>query len=65
MHQIAETYAACVKQPIHCFTWVILAALNLICKGYNVSNTFAEGLAPEFLFYMKPDEQFCQWWTKC
>ena len=44
---------------------MILAALNLICKGYDIGNAFTEVLAPEFSYYTKPDEQFCQWWTKC
>ena len=60
---ISETYAACVEQPIHCSTWAISAALGLICKGYDVRNTFAEAPAPVFEFYMKPYAQFREWWT--
>jgi hypothetical protein len=29
---LAETYAACVEQPVHRLTWGISAAMNLICK---------------------------------
>jgi hypothetical protein len=56
-----ETYAACVEQPVHQLTWAISAALNLICKGYNVGNAFAEAPAPISTFFMKPDAQFRQW----
>ena len=52
---ISETYAAYIEQPIHWLTWVISAAFNLVCKGYNVGNAFAEALAPKFSFYVKPD----------
>jgi hypothetical protein len=37
---LAETYATCVEQPVHRLTWAISAAMNLICKGYDVGNTF-------------------------
>jgi hypothetical protein len=43
---LAKTYAACVEQPVHRLTWAISAALNLICKGYDVGNAFAEAPAP-------------------
>ena len=34
---LAETYAACVEQPIHRLTWALVAAaLNLKCIGYDV-----------------------------
>ena len=60
---LAETYAACVEQPIHCLTWAISAALNLYCKGYDVGNAFAEAPAPVNPFFMYPDAQYREWWT--
>ena len=39
---IAETYAACVEQPIHRLMWAIMAAINYIGLGADVSNAFAE-----------------------
>ena len=59
---LAETYTACVEQPIHCLTWAISAALNLYCKGYDVGNAFAEALAPVDPFFMYPDDQYNEWW---
>ena len=58
---MAETYAACVEQPIHQPTWAISAAINLYCKGYDVRNAFAEAPAPVDPFVMIPDAQFYQW----
>ena len=54
---LAETYAAYVEQPVHRLTWAISAAMNLICKGYDVGNAVAEALAPTSQFFMKPDDQ--------
>ena len=48
---LAETYAACVEQPIQQLTYDIAVATNLVCKGYKVGNTFAEAPAPHFKFY--------------
>ena len=59
---MVETYAACVKQPIHRLTWSISAALNLYCKGYNIGNAFVEAPPSIDLFYIYPDAQFHQWW---
>ena len=59
---LAETYAACVEQPIHRLTWAISAALNLYCKGYDVGNAFAEAPAPVDPFFMYPDDQYNEWW---
>ena len=61
---LAETYAACVEQPIHRLTWAISAAMNLYCKGYNVGNAFVEAPAPVDPFFMIPDAQFHQWWEE-
>ena len=58
---LAETYAACVKQPIHRLTWAISAALNLYCKGYDVGNAFVEAPAPVDPFFMYPDNQYREW----
>ena len=57
---LAETYVACVEQPIHRLTWAISAAMNFYCKGYDVGNAFAEAPAPVDPFYMIPDAQFHQ-----
>jgi hypothetical protein len=38
--------------------------MNLICKGYDVGNAFAEAPAPTSPFFMKPDAQFRQWWEE-
>jgi hypothetical protein len=59
---LAETYTACVEQPVHRLTWAISAALNLICEGYDVGNAFAEAPALMSPFFMKLDTQFRQWW---
>jgi Reverse transcriptase (RNA-dependent DNA polymerase) len=61
---LAETYAACVEQPIHRLAWAISAAINYICIGCDVSNAFAEAPGPSKLFYMQVDAQFQEWWTK-
>ena len=55
---LAETHAACVKQPIHRLTCAILAALNLYCKGCDVRNAFVEALAPVDPFFMYLDNQY-------
>jgi hypothetical protein len=54
---LAETYAACVEQPVHWLTRAISAAMNLICKGYDVGNAFAEAPAPTSPFFMKPNRR--------
>ena len=59
----AETYAACVEQPIHRFTWAITAGLNHIALGCDVSNAFAEAPPPKDHFYMEVDDQFYEWWV--
>jgi hypothetical protein len=59
---IAETYAACVEQPIHRLAWAITAGINYIALGCNVSNAFAE---PSILFFMEVDAQFLDWWVNC
>ena len=59
---LAETYAACVEQPIHYLTRSIAAALNLYCKGYDVGNAFAEAPPPVDPFFMYLNAQFHKWW---
>ena len=34
---LAETYAACVEQPIHRLTWAILASMNYVGVGFDVT----------------------------
>ena len=58
---LAETYTACVEQPIHRLIWAIMTALNLYCKGYDVGNAFAEAPATVYLFFMYPDDQYREW----
>ena len=53
-----------MEQPVRRLTWAISAAMNLICKGYNVGNAFTEALAPTSPFCMEPDAQFRQWWEE-
>ena len=60
---LIETYAVCVAQPIHHFTWAISVALNLVCKDYDDDNVFVEAPAPTYKFFMQPDDQFREWWT--
>jgi hypothetical protein len=55
---LAETYAACVKQPAHRLTWSLIAALNYVGLRCNVSNAFVEAPAPKEAFYMVIDKQF-------
>ena len=64
-NNLGKTFAACLEQPTHRLTWAISAALGLICKGYDIRNAFAEAPADSYDFYMKPDEQFREWWTEC
>ena len=59
---MAETYAACVEQPIHRLTWAILASMNYVGVGFDVSNAFAEAPPPDEQYYMKVDAQFRDWW---
>lgn len=49
---ITKIYMTCVKQPIQAIIWTTFAVLNLICKGYDVGNSFAEAPTPTFKFYM-------------
>jgi hypothetical protein len=44
---LAVTYAACVKQPAHRLTWALIAALNYVGLGCDVSNAFAEAPPPK------------------
>ena len=53
---LAETYAACVEQPIHRLTWAIIAALDYIGVGCDISNAFAEADGPREKYYMHVDE---------
>jgi hypothetical protein len=46
------------------FAMGYICAMNLICKGYDVGNAFAEAPAPTSPFFMKPDAQFRQWWEE-
>ena len=62
---LAETYAACVEQPVHRLTWAIIAALNYVGLGCDISNAFAEAPGPKQQYYMKIDAPFREWWTKC
>jgi hypothetical protein len=62
---LAETYAACVEQPAHRLTWALIAALNYVGLGCDVSNAFAEAPPPKEPFYMVADAQFCDWWENC
>ena len=39
---LEETYAACVDQTTHCFTWALSTALDHFCVDYDVGNAFAE-----------------------
>jgi hypothetical protein len=59
---LAETYAACIKQPAHRLTWSLIAALSYVGLGCDVSNAFAEAPAPKEPFYMVVDKQFQDWW---
>jgi hypothetical protein len=62
---LAETYAACVEQPIHRLAWAITAGVNHISLGCDVSNAFAEAPPPSIPFYMEVDDQFLDWWVNC
>jgi hypothetical protein len=43
---LAETYAVCVEQSAHRLTWSLIAALNYVGLGCDVSNAFAEAPPP-------------------
>jgi hypothetical protein len=62
---LAETYAACVEQPIHRLAWAITAGINYISIGCDVSNAFAEAPPPSIPFFMEVDAQFLDWWVNC
>ena len=62
-NKLGETFTAYVKQPMNQLTWALWIAHGLICKVLNVGNAFAKAPALEFKFYMKPEKQFCTWWT--
>jgi hypothetical protein len=62
---LAETYAACVEQPIHRLAWAITAGINYISIGCDVSNAFAEAAPPSIPFFMEVDAQFLDWWVNC
>ena len=55
---LAETYTACVEQPIQQLTYAIAAVTNLVCKGYDVRDAFAEASATNSEFFMQLDAQF-------
>jgi hypothetical protein len=59
---LAETYAACVEQPAHRMVWAIIAGLNYIGLGCDVSNAFAEAPPPKKPYFMVIDQQFRDWW---
>jgi Reverse transcriptase (RNA-dependent DNA polymerase) len=62
---IAETYAACVEQPIHRLAWAITAGINYISLGCYISNAFAEAPPPSIPFFMEVDDRFLNWWADC
>jgi hypothetical protein len=45
--------------------WALIAALNFVGLGIDVSNAFAEAPPPKDPFYMQVDAQFQDWWTQC
>ena len=45
---LAETDVMCVEQPVHWLIKVISAAVDLICKGYDVGNASVEALAEHY-----------------
>jgi hypothetical protein len=50
----------------HLTAWSLIAALNYVGLGWNVSNVFAESPPPpKELFYMVVVNQFCNWWESC
>jgi hypothetical protein len=49
----------------HRLTWSLIAALNYVGLGCDVSNAFAKAPAPKEPFYMAVDEQFRDWWENC
>ena len=59
---LAETYAACVEQPAHRLTWAIIAGLNYVGLGCDVSNAFVEAPPPKKPYFMVIDQQFRNWW---
>jgi hypothetical protein len=62
---LEEKYVACVEQPAHQLAWELIAALNYVGLGCDVSNAFAEAPPLKEPFYMVADTQFCDWWEKC
>ena len=62
---LAETYAACIVQPANRLTWSLIAALNYVGLGCDVSNAFAEAPAPKEPLYMVVDDQVRDWWENC
>ena len=58
---LAETYTACVEQPIRRLTWAILASLNYIRLGCDISNAFTEAPGPKEQYYMEIDVPFQDW----
>jgi hypothetical protein len=55
---LAKAYAACVEHPAHRLMWSLIATLNYVGLGCDVSNAFPEAPAPKEPFYMAVDEQF-------
>ena len=35
---------------------------NIVCGG-DATNAFGEAAGPDVIYNIRPDEQFCDWWT--
>jgi hypothetical protein len=58
-----KTYANCVVQTSAHLFYAVGAAENLLIFGADVSNAFAEAPPPKQGFFIRPDQEFVEWWT--
>ena len=62
---LGETYAQSLEQTAARIFWAIVAILNLIAIGADASNAFAEAPPPVAPLFVRVDNQYREWWTKC
>jgi hypothetical protein len=61
-HTLDHTYAACVDQNAARIFYALTAQDNYVIAGADAANAFAEASGPKVIYYIRPDEQFKNWW---
>jgi hypothetical protein len=61
---LGKTYAGSLEQTGSRIFYATCAILNYLIYCADVSNAFAEAPPPKAPLYMRPDQQFRDWWEK-